>query len=134
MQLAIAFHSSVIVVTTVTGCIHAGLLIAEHPIGLEVNSTGVSVTVQCRATNDGEVTHWLKDGARIDAAALSGVDVSITPGGGGSSTVTISSYATSHAGDYRCAARSVLSQAVVEVSHGAMVSHFSELDMSCIAS
>lgn len=116
--------------TTVTGCIHAGLLIAEHPIGLEVNSTGVSVTLQCRATNEGEVIHWLKDGARIGAAALSGVDISMTPGAGGSSTLTISSYATTHAGTYRCASRSVLSQAVVEVSHAAIVSHFSELELS----
>ena len=121
---------------TKVASIHTGLLIAEHPIGLEVNSTGVSVTLQCRATSEGEVTHWLKDGARIDAAALGGVDISITPGAGGSSTLTISSYESTHAGDYRCAARSALSQAaVVEVSHGAIVSYFSELERYpfCIA-
>ena len=93
-----------------------------------MNSTGVSVTLQCRATNDGEVNHWLKDGARIDAAALSGVDITMTPGAGGSSTLTISSYATTHAGDYRCAVRSVMSLGVVEVSHVALVSHFSKLE------
>ena len=95
-----------------------------------MNSTGVSVTLLCRATSEGEVTHWLQDGARIDAAALSGVDISITPGAGGSSSLTISSYETTRAGVYRCAARSMSSQALVEVSHGALVSHFSELQQS----
>ena len=87
----------------------------------------MSVTLNCTATSDGEITHWLQDGARIDAAADSGIEVTISGNGAGySSTLTITSYETSRAGDYRCVARSMTDESFVEVSHGAILSHFSK--------
>ena len=91
-----------------------------------MNTTGEAVTLQCTATSEGEITHWLHNGAVLNPASVSGVSVSTSAGSGGSSMLSISSYETSHAGDYRCAARSVSSQSYVEVSHGALVSHFGE--------
>lgn len=105
-----------------------GLLVAVHPVGLEVNAPGESVTLQCSATSVGEISHWLFNGAQLDPAnsAASGVSVSTTPGAGGSSTLNISSYEESHVGEYRCVARSLQRDDIVEVSHGAPVSHFSK--------
>ena len=101
-------------------------MISEHPVGQEVNTTGVTVTLQCKANSDGEIIHWLHNGVPLDPATVSGVNVSTTAGPEGTSTLTITSYETSNAGDYRCAVRAVTSDSVVEVSHRATVSLFSE--------
>ena len=104
-----------------------GQLIAVHPTGLEVDATDDSVTLQCTATNEGEISHWLLNGARLDPASLSGVDVTTTAGAGGSSTLSISSYQPAvHAGEYRCVARLLEGEMLMEVSHAAPVSHFSK--------
>jgi hypothetical protein len=105
-------------------CTFLGLLIADHPTGLEVNALNESVTLGCSATSDGEISHWLLDGVRLDPASSAGVEVSTTPGAGGSSTLTISSYQPAHAGEYRCAARPLQGDAFEEVSHAAPLSHF----------
>lgn len=92
-----------------------------------MNATGDSVTLECSATSVGEISHWLLNGARLDPASMSGVDVSISSGAGGSSTLSISSYQPSNAGEYRCVARSVQQDDdTVEVSHAARLSHFSK--------
>lgn len=104
--------------------ISLGLLVAVHPIGLEVNTPGDPVTLQCSATNYGEISHWLLNGAQLDPASFAGVDVSTTPGAGGSSTLSISSYQAANAGEYRCVARSLQGDDIVEVSRAAPVSHF----------
>lgn len=108
-------------------CVFLGLLVAVHPTGLEVNAPGDSVMLQCSATSTGEISHWLFNGAQLDPASFTGVGVSTTPGAGGSSTLSISSYEATHAGEYRCVARSLQGEDVVEVSHAAPVSHFGEL-------
>ena len=102
------------------------MLVAVHPIGLEVNATNDQVTLQCTATSAGEISHWLVNGVQLDPASSAGVEVSTTPGAGGSSTLTISSYQPSHAGEYRCVARSLDGGVFEEVSHAAPVSHFSK--------
>lgn len=106
--------------------------IAGHPVSQEVNATGVRVTLECTATSEGEITHWLHDGAVIDASVDSGVEITFSGGNGAgssSSMLAITSYETSRAGDYRCVARSLSSEFLVEVSHGAILSHFSKLSL-----
>ena len=100
------------------------MLVAVHPIGLEVNAINDSVTLQCSATSAGEISHWLVNSVQLDPASSAGVEVSTTPGAGGSSTLTISSYQPANAGEYRCVARSLQGGDLEEVSHAAPVSHF----------
>ena len=109
------------------------MLVAVHPIGLEVNAINDSVTLQCSATSAGEISHWLINSIQLDPASSAGVEVSTTPGAGGSSMLTISSYHPANAGEYRCVARSLQEGDLEEVSHAAPVSHFGKATLELIS-
>ena len=86
---------------------------AEHPVSQEV-AVNDAVTLQCSISTPGAaVTHWVFNGDELSSG--SGIDIS-------GNSLTISSFQTSHAGEYRCAAGTT--DGFFQLSHAATLTHF----------